>query len=44
MPLLGILRIVLKQLIAISIVIEDHLLEDLHEMVISVGVALLDAL
>ncbi len=40
--LLHILRVVLKQLVSISIVIEYQLLEHLHEVVIGIGVTLLD--
>lgn len=42
--LFDIVGVVLEELVAISIVGEDHLLEDLHHVVIGIPVALLNSL
>ncbi len=44
LSLLDILRVVLEELVAVAIVSEDHVLENLHQMIIGSAVALLDCL
>lgn len=42
--LFDIVGVVLEELVAIAIVGEDHLLEDLHQVIIGISVILLDGL